>query len=267
MKNRPKVGLALGAGASRGFAHIGVLQVLEENDIYPDYIAGSSIGAIVGALYASGIKPDVMGGIAANLDLRICYDIGMPKMGFIKGEKIEELIRILTKGKSFHELDPPLRVTAVDLKTSKSVIFDQGLVYKAVRASISIPGIFVPVIDGDRVLVDGGLLERLPTGVVRDMGADVIIGVDVGFMGIHGEASNILGIILQSFEVMELAIADNSFCNGDILIYPDLAHINPLNFDKAEECIEEGRRVALQHIDKIKEKIYKREIKLSEDRG
>jgi NTE family protein len=255
MRDRPKVGLALGAGASRGLAHIGVLQVLEGHGIVPDLIAGSSIGAIVGALYAAGITPKMLEGISKNLDLKPYYDVGIPRLGFIRGERIEELIRLLTKGKTFDQLDIPLSITAVDLKSNQSVIINEGLVYKAVRASISIPGIFVPVFEGDKVLVDGGLLERLPTRVVREMGADIIIGVDVGFRGQHGDASNILGIILQSFEVMELALVENSFNEEDIYIYPKLADVNPLIFDRVEDCIEEGRRATLEVIDKIEERI------------
>ncbi|NLJ66683.1 MAG: patatin family protein [Clostridiales bacterium] len=255
MRGSPKIGLALGAGASRGLAHIGVLQVLEEHGIIPDLMAGSSIGAIVGALYAAGITPKMMEGIAKNLDLKPYYDVGMPRLGFIKGERIEELIRLLTKGMTFDQLKIPLSITAVDLKSNQSVIINEGFVYKAVRASISIPGIFVPVFEGDQVLVDGGLLERLPNRVVREMGADIIIGVDVGFRGQHGDASNILGIILQSFDVMSLALVTNSINGDEIYIYPNLADVNPLLFDRAEESIEEGRRATLEMIGEIEERI------------
>ncbi|NLJ40984.1 MAG: patatin family protein [Clostridiales bacterium] len=251
MKNRPKIGLALGAGASRGLAHIGVLQVLEENDIFPDFIAGSSIGALVGSLYAAGISPAVMAAIAKNLDMKMYYDVAVPKLGFIKGDRLEEFVRLLTRDMTFDQLRIPLKVTAVDLKTNSSVIISSGKVAKAVRASISIPGIFVPVIHNEQVLVDGGLLERIPAGVVKDMGADIIIGVDVGFRGMHGDPTNILGIILQSFEVMELALVENNVSEEDIYIYPDLMDINPLLFDKADECIAEGKRATLEVIDEI----------------
>jgi NTE family protein len=257
MKDKPKIGLALGGGASRGLAHIGVLQILEEHNIKPSLIAGSSIGAIVGALYAAGIPPRMMEGIAENLDMKLYYDVAVPKLGFIKGERIEELIRLLTQGKTFDQLNIPLSITAVDLKTNQSVTINEGLVYKAVRASISIPGIFVPVFDNERVLVDGGLLERLPTKVVRQMGADIVIGVDVGFRGQHGDATNILSIIFQSFEVMSLALVNNNYHDDDIYIYPELMEINPLNFDNVGECIEEGKRATLEVIDKIKDRIYK----------
>lgn len=255
MKDRPKIGLALGGGASRGLAHIGVLQVLEEHEIFPDLIAGSSIGALIGAIYSAGVSPKMIGGIASKLDMRMYYDVGVPKLGFIKGDKLEELIKILTRGKTFNELNIPLRVTAVDLKNNNLVIIDEGMVYKAVRASISIPGIFTPVFDGDRVLVDGGLLERVPASIVRNMGADIVIASDVGFKGQHGDATNILGIILQSIEVMESAIVNKKTCDDDIFIYPNLSQINPLLFDKVDECIEGGRKAALKVIDEIVERV------------
>lgn len=255
MKDRPKIGLALGAGASRGLAHIGVLQVLEEYGIIPDIIAGSSIGAIVGSLYAAGIPPKMIEGIAENLDMKRYYDVGIPKLGFIKGDKLEELIRILTKGMTFDQMKIPLSITAVDLKSNRSVIINEGKVYKAVRASISIPGIFVPVFDGDQVLVDGGLLERVPTRVVQDMGADIIIGVDVGFRGQHGDPSNILGILLQSFEVMELALVDSNSREDDIYIYPKMDDINPQDFGRVGDCVAKGRKASLEVVDKIDKKI------------
>lgn len=253
MKGKPKIGIALGAGATRGFAHIGVLQVMEETGIKPDYIAGSSIGSIVGALYAAGVSPKMMEGIVYNLDPRLCYDLCVPRKGFIQGNKLENMIRLLTKNKDFEELDIPLAVTAVDLINSERVILNTGNVARAVRASISIPGVFKPVYDGDRVLVDGGILERVPVNVVREMGSDIIIGVDVGFRGKHRPTSSILEIILQSFEVMELEIIKHTVPDNAIMICPNINVQNPLGFDQAEETIEAGRRAAMDVLKNCKE--------------
>lgn len=255
MKTFAKIGLALGAGASRGLAHIGVLQVLEEYNIRPHYIAGSSIGAVVGALYAAGISPKVMEAIAKNFDSKHYYDMTVPKYGFIQGKKIEGLIQLLTQNKTFNELNIPLAITATDLIKCKLVVITEGKVHKAVRASISIPGIFVPVMDGDKVLVDGGVLERVPVKVVKEMGADVVLGVDVGFRGEHRKAANILDVFLQSLEVMELSILSTHIPHGDIMIYPELNNINPMVFEQADECIQEGRRAALKVIDQIQKLI------------
>ncbi len=252
MRHKPKMGLALGAGASRGFAHIGVLQVLEENGIRPDYIAGSSIGSVIGALYASGVTPKMMEGISYNLNAKLAYDLGFSKRGFIQGKRIEDLIKLLTKNKDFKDLDIPLAVTAVDLITCKRIIINEGKVYKGVRASISIPGVFQPVYKDEQVLVDGGILERVPVNVVRQMGADFVIGVDVAFRGIHRSPENFIEIILQTIEVMQLEIMNYSIPKGDILIYPELKMINPLSFDDLEEVIEAGRRAAWDVMDKLK---------------
>jgi NTE family protein len=257
MKSRPRIGLALGSGASRGLAHIGVLQVLEEHGLYPDFISGSSIGAIVGALYASGVEPRMMEGIAKNLDIRGYYDFKVPRRGFIQGKRLEELMRLLTGDRSFEELKIPLSIAAVDLKRCETIILNQGKVYKAIRASISIPGIFVPVYDGDRILVDGGLLERVPTGIVKQMGADIVIGVDVGFRGEHRNPTSILEIILQSMDVMGLEILKNRVQGDEIMIYPSLNNINPMLFDRVDECITEGRRAAKEAIKEILMKIEK----------
>mgnify|MGYP000017345676 CR=1 FL=1 len=261
MKDKPRIGLALGSGASRGLAHIGVLQVLEEHEIYPDYIAGSSIGAIVGALYAAGVKPGMMEGIAKNIDIKGYYDFKVPRQGFIQGKRLEELMRLLTGDRTFEDLKIPLCITAVDLIKCETIILNQGKVYKAIRASISIPGIFTPVYEGGRVLVDGGLLERVPIGVVEKMGADIIIGVDVGFRGEHRVPSSILEIILQSIDVMGLEILKNRVKGDEILICPSVNSINPMDFYQVDECIYQGRKAAEEAIDKILEKIenFKRE--------
>jgi len=252
MKQKPKIGLALGSGASRGFAHIGVLQVLEEIGIRPDYIAGSSMGAIIGALYAAGMTPKMMEGIASNIDAKLCYDVGFSKRGFMQGKKVEELIRMLTRNMDFKDLPIPLAVTAVDLITNQRVIINEGKVYKGVRASISIPGIFQPVIDGDRVLIDGGILERVPVNVVREMGADVVIGVDVAFRGKHRPPENFIETILQTMEVMELEIIRHTIPSDDIIITPEVYLANPLSLESVDIAIEAGKKAAWKAMDKLK---------------
>ncbi|MBM7581915.1 NTE family protein [Caldicoprobacter guelmensis] len=255
MKKKVKIGLALGSGAARGLAHIGVLQVLEENGIVPDYIAGSSIGAIVGALYAAGISPKMMEGIAQNLDIKKYYDVTVPRCGFVKGQRIEELLRLLTRDRDFKELNIPLTVTAVDLKTCRLIELNEGKVYKAVRASISIPGIFTPVEHGDYILVDGGLLARVPVDTVKRMGADVVIGVDVGFRGQHRPPLNIMEVIIQSFEVVELEVLKSNVEKGDVIIYPDVQDVHPFYFDKVDECVQKGRQATLEVLGRIKDLI------------
>ncbi len=257
MKQKPKIGLALGAGASRGFAHIGVLQVMEEIGLRPDYIAGSSIGSIIGALYAAGVTPGMMEGIAQNIDARLCYDLGFSRRGFIQGRRLEELIKMLTRNRSFDELEIPLAVTAVDLITCQRVIINKGKVYKGVRASISIPGVFRPVVDGDRVLIDGGILERVPVNVVREMGADIVIGVDVAFRGRHRPPENFIETIMQTIEVMELEIIKHTIPSEDIMICPEVYLSNPMSLEGIDTAIEEGRRAAREKMDQLKALIHR----------
>jgi NTE family protein len=252
MKQKPKIGLALGAGASRGFAHIGVLEVLEENGIKPDYIAGSSIGSVIGAIYATGMPTKIMEGIAENLNSNL-YDIGFSRRGFIRGNRVVELIKLLTKDQEFKDLNIPLAVTAVDLISCERVIIQEGKVYQGVRASISIPGVFQPVEVGDKVLVDGGILERVPVNVARNMGADIVIGVDVAFHGRHRPPENFIETIIQTMEVMELEIVKNTISTEDIIIRPQVILANPLSLDNVSIAVEAGRKAARAVMDELRE--------------
>ena len=173
-----KIGLALSSGSVRGLSHIGVLKVLEKNKIRIDYIAGSSVGAVIAALYASGISAKELEEISLKTDLKDLADFTIPYEGLIKGDEIENLIKRLTKDKSFSDLKIPLSIVATDIKSGKKLIINKGSLAKAVRASISIPAIFKPYIINKRVILDGGITDPLPVDVVKKMGADFIIAVD-----------------------------------------------------------------------------------------
>ncbi|MDD3839658.1 MAG: patatin-like phospholipase family protein [Clostridia bacterium] len=250
-----KIGLALGAGAARGLSHIGVLQVFEENNIKVDCIAGSSIGALIGALYCSGVSAHMIEKIGMQLEQKKYMDFIVPRKGFIAGKKIVELIDILTQKAEFEDLKIPLSVMATDLNNSRSVVIREGSVSEAVRASIAIPGIFVPVEKGDSLLVDGGVADRVPVQAVRDMGADIVVAVDVGFAGAHKKATNILEVILQSIEVMELEIANTKIIESDYLIRPDVKNVNPANFNNVEECVKLGREASLEVVNELKARL------------
>jgi len=176
---RKKIGLVLGSGSARGFAHIGVLLVLDKYGIKPDYIAGTSIGAAIGALYCSGMSPEYMRRLAITTEWQDLLDFTVPKTGMIEGNNIEEYIQALTNNNKFSELRIPLSVIATDIRHAQKVVFTEGNVARAVRASISIPGVFSPVLIDSRELVDGGLVDPIPVDVVRKMGADIIIAVDI----------------------------------------------------------------------------------------
>lgn len=241
MEVRPKIGLALGSGAAKGYAHIGVIKVLEKHGIPIDVITGSSIGSLIGALYAAGVKVNYIESLAYHIKRRHFVDLTFPKVGFIAGNKVEEMLRLLTRNRNFDELSIPLGVVATDLKSKKLVLLREGNVATAVRASIAIPGIFSPVRTDGMVLVDGGVLERVPGREAREMGADVVIGVELGFTA-RSALSNIYDILLQTFEVMGQEIQSLKGYDCDVLIRPNLENVNPLAFSEPERCIREGMR-------------------------
>ncbi len=250
------VGLALSAGAARGYAHIGVLKVLEREGIPINCIAGSSMGAMVGALYAVGISPDRLAKLALNLKRRHWLDITFPRLGLVSGEKLEALLSLLTRGKRIEELSLPLAVVATDLEKGEEVVLTSGSIARAVRASSAIPGIFAPVRYNGRLLVDGGVLNRVPAQVARDLGADVVIAVNVGMEledgGNRARVNGIFGVIMQSIEVMQREILKEKIIEADVVIQPQVGHIGITQFERAEECIRAGEKAAEELLPQMK---------------
>lgn len=182
MNKNPKVGLALGSGAARGLAHIGVLKVLEENKIPIDFIAGTSMGALIGATYAAGLDVEQIEEIACNTDWKLTARLflpTLPRSGFVEGKRIKDFLKALMGDPNIDTLKVPFAVVATDLLTGEEIVIHKGSLVEAVRASISIPVIFTPVRHQNRFLVDGGLVNPVPTSVAAKMGVDVIIAVNV----------------------------------------------------------------------------------------
>lgn len=252
MENEPKIGLALSSGAARGFAHVGVLKVLEKENISIDYIAGSSMGALVGALYSAGIPLKIMEGLIVSLDRRHWLDWHLSKLGVISGKKIEEIIKLLTRDQKLEDLEIPLAVVATDLQTGELVVFDRGDLTPAVRASISVPGIFPPVNYEGKILVDGGVLCRVPVEEVRNLGADIVIAVDVGLYIEETAINNIFDVVTQCIDIMGRELMKFKVTEADVLIRPDLSSVNLTDFQKAERCILEGEKAARDVISNIK---------------
>lgn len=256
-----KIGIALGSGGARGFAHIGVLEELSAEGIAIDMVTGSSMGAVVGAIYACGGDMGMTGKLAAMLRERTYLDMGVPREGFIKGERFQELIKIVTKDMSFDQTRIPFACVAVDLETSEVLVLSEGKIHDAVRASISIPGIFVPHRYGGRMLVDGGVVERVPIHGARKMGADFVIGVDVGYQGgIRTPAKNIIDILNYTIELMQWEIAKERVNTADLMITPPVDHINPLSNAQAQECIEIGRSSARAAMPQLRELLEKKRL-------
>ncbi len=248
MTIKPKIGLALGSGGARGFAHLGVLKVLYNAGIRVDMIAGSSMGALIGSFYASGLSIDEMYKIAFAFKRKYFLDFTIPKMGFIAGKRVKELIHLFTKGKNIEELDIPLAIVATDLYEGKKVIFKKGLVSDAVRASIAIPGIFVPEKINGKLLVDGGVIDRVPVSVVKDMGADIVIAVDVSNVKKTKEITSIFDVILQSLDIMQDELVFHSEIASDIMIRPSVEQYSSREFSNIKEIIEIGEREAEKHL-------------------
>ena len=253
MEERPTVGLALGSGAARGLAHIGVLKALEEMDIEIDMISGSSAGALIGGLYCTGISPKMIKNLAIQIDKKMWVDFTMPKTGIIKGERIQEILKLITGDRRIEELDKKLIVVATDLKTGEEVIFTHGSIHTAIRASISIPGVFEPVEHKGRILIDGGVVDRVPISVLKNMGTDIVIGVDVGFSKYQSKVIHMFDILLQSIDIMAKQVMEADLALADLIIAPSLGHVESSKFELVEECARIGYEATMVKKDKILE--------------
>lgn len=252
---KPKIGLALGSGGARGMAHIGVLKVFKEHNISIDCIAGSSMGSVIATLYANNNDIRMIEKLAVNLRRKYWTDLTVPKLGFIQGDKIKELIRLLTHGKNIEDLDIPLGIVAVDIEAGEKVIFTEGPIDTAVRASISIPIVFVPERANGRLLVDGGVLERVPIPTIRKLEPDIILAVDVGLYESRMEVKTIFDVVSQSIDIMERENYRRQIIDADYVIRPNVGHISTLSFNNVQAIIDEGYKAANECIIEIKELI------------
>jgi NTE family protein len=243
-QQRKKAALALGAGAARGFAHIGVLKVFEEAGIKVDLVSGASIGAVVGAFYCSGMSLRMIERLARFTQRNHWVDLTFPRLGLICGDKLEQFIHLFIRGAAFEQLKTPLAVVATDLGSGKRVVFKSGPVARAVRASAAIPGIFVPVEQDGMTLVDGAVVERVPVQTAREMGADVVIAVDVGVYTDNVKVHHVFDVILQCIDIMARDLCRIGTTQADIVISPQLENISPGQFNKAEEAIKAGEEAA-----------------------
>jgi len=250
---QPKIGLALGSGGARGFAHLGAIKVLKEEGIPIDFIAGSSMGAMVGCFYGAGLDVNRLYKLAKVFRRKYYLDFTVPKMGFIAGKRVKELIRVFTHGKNLEQLDIPVRVVATDIMNGEKVIFDKGSIADAVRASISIPGIFVPEKLNGRLLVDGGVVDRVPVSVVKDMGADIIIAIDVARVKTNLEITSIYDVIMQSLDILQMELVTQREIASHIMIRPRVEIYSSLAFTNIEEIINIGEVETRKHIEHIKE--------------
>jgi NTE family protein len=255
MKDKLKIGLALGSGAARGLAHIGVLETLKKYDIPIHVISGSSAGAMIGAMYCCDIEFKYVKALCKNLQQKDYVDISIPRVGFIKGDRIQEIFKVITKDCEFKDLSTPLIVAATDLKSKQARFISEGKVHEALRASISIPGVFVPYFKDDMVLVDGGVLERVPVKALKDYGLDFIIGVDVGFNMTTCNCKSIFHVLFESIDLIENELFTLKKQEADIMIRVDLNDLDPTRFDQVDLCVERGIDAAEKAMPLIMDKI------------
>ena len=261
-KNRPKIGIALGSGGARGLAHIGILRILEENNIPIDYIAGVSIGSIVGAYYAVNLEIKSLEEKILRLtkkDLFKLIDLTSPKRALIAGNKIKSFIDKLIEHKSFSDAKIPFKVITTDLCSGDEIQINNGRLVDAIRASISLPGIFPPVKRDNRLLIDGGVVNPTPIDIVKEMGADVIIGVDLTMKNpIKLENPTIVETLTRSFEILRTQTAKFNIhkFKDAIIIQPHFSSkLDSYRFYETQKFIEEGKWVAREVLPKIKKLI------------
>ncbi len=247
----PSIGLALGSGGARGFAHLGVLKALTDKGIAIDCIAGSSMGALVGALYASGQRLESLYQLARTFKRKYFLDFTLPNMGFLQGDRIKEYIRLFTFDKNLEQFDIPIGITATNLFDGSKKVFTKGNAADAVRASISIPGIFVPVKIHGQLFVDGGVVDRVPVSVAKQLGADVVIGVDCAHFTVNTEVESIYDVIIQSIDIMQDELVNATGAQADILLKPDVSAYSSRAFKDIEAIVDEGERETLRKMPEI----------------
>lgn len=280
---KPKVGIALAGGGAKGLAHIGVLEVFEKEGIPIDIIAGTSIGAIVGGFYA--LKPDAVKmknmarrfvdseayremrlskfkseeednwfeRIRHRLKVGLTFVEALGKSSLIPEEPVEEIFDEMFNNKTFKDMKLPFASVALDLVSGQDIIFKEGLIKCAVRASAAIPGIFPAVKLGGRILVDGGVTANVPVEAARDLGADIVIGVIFGYKpSPPGKLNSSMSVILRGDELAKLKLFRLLLEEADYVIEIDTKDVHWTDFGRLDECVEMGRTAAYKHIDVLK---------------
>lgn len=267
---RRQVGLALSSGGARGLAHVGVLDVFERERIPVDLIAASSMGAIVGAVYAAGTPMEELIQVARMMRRQTnfmtgftMWDVGVPpRSGLVRGNRTLDYFRKILRNKTFEELEIPLNIVACDVISGEEVLFQSGPVADAVRASMSIIGVFEPAHLGDHFLVDGGTVNPVPTSVLKDQNADILVASSV-IPGLPermhrkeqlktGKAPNVMSIVLGAIEIMESEIIRARSESIDVMIAPDVARFTTLEYDRVDEIIQVGRDAAERAIPQLR---------------
>ena len=250
---RPGIGVALGGGFSRGFAHLGVLQVLEQNHIPISHIAGTSVGSILGAAYASGAPLAKILATCRDIKFRDIARWRVSRLGLASNHRLSDLMDRVFAARQFEDLRIPMAVVATDLATFDPVVFTQGPLVDAIRASCAFPGLFEPVEIGTRCLADGGLVAQVPTVAARQIGADRVLGVSVGIQdGRRGAPKNIFQVVARAVCAAQKHQLESWERHADLVLRPDVQHLAWDDFERASDAIEAGVVAATRALPRIK---------------
>lgn len=243
IKHPPRIGIALGGGAARGFAHVGVLQVLEENGIHPDLVVGTSAGSLVAALYASGHSGRDLQHVAETMDEAALTDWTLPifNRGMFRGEALARYVDAEVGHRLIEQMPMKLGIVATNLATGEGVLFQRGDTGTAVRASSAVPAVFLPVHIGTQDYVDGGLVAPVPVHYARQMGADLVIAVDISAAPEGNHASDALKVLLQTFTIMGKSINRYELDAADLVVRPSLVDYASTDFVARAKAIAAGR--------------------------
>ena len=248
----PVIAFALGGGAARGFAHVGVLNVLERNGIHADLVVGTSAGSLAGALYAAGLRGQRLEEEALQLERETFTDFGFPDRGLIRGERLQQYVNEAVGGLPLEDLPTRFAAVATDLGSGESAVFNGGDTGMAVRASSSFPGLVQPVRINGRDYVDGGLVSQVPVHVALSLGADVVIAVDVSKLPVDAErVESTLDVLRQALLIMSMALVERDVSDADVVIRPDVSGIKLAEFAARAEAIKAGERAAEKMLPEI----------------
>ncbi len=255
-KPKAVVALALGGGASKGFAHIGIIKVLKENNIPVKVVTGTSAGSIVGSLYASGMSPDRLELEAEILGKTDLVDLTLSSSGFIKGEKLQNYINYKVGNRSIQQFPIKFAAVATDFESGKAVAFNRGNVGQAVRASASIPNVFQPAVIGGRRYVDGGLSQPVPVSAAKKQGANFIIAVDISARPVKNVNKSFFSYLDQTFNVMSIPLLQHELGQANVVIKPKVLEMGSIGgFDQKQRAIQLGEEAARAALPEIKRKL------------
>ena len=252
-----KIALVLGAGALKGFAHIGVLKILESNKIPIHMIVGTSVGSAVGSLYASGYNAFELQKLSFSVEKSDIIDLAVPDNGFIKGERLEEFINRTLKNIPMERLKIPFYAVATDIESGEEVVFGRGNTGSAVRASCSIPGLFRPVKISGKMYVDGGVVSPVAVDAARRLGAEIVIAVDISSGVERMQPEGTVETLLQSVNIMYSKLASAQLAKADVVIRPQVGYIGPNDFSKRHEAILEGEKAAIRMLPQMMDLVAK----------